>query len=57
LNSAVVHYYRQYYTGPSEHCAVAMWPRGGRDAETDQGCGVISVVTTFTGNPPQNTHG
>ena len=36
LKSAAAHYYRQYYTGPSEHCAVAMWPSGGHKAETDQ---------------------
>ena len=26
LNNAAAHYYRQYYTGPSEHYAVAVWP-------------------------------
>jgi hypothetical protein len=29
---------------------------GGHNGETDQGCGVISLVTTLTGNPPQITH-
>jgi hypothetical protein len=58
LNSAAAHCYKQYYTGRSKHCAVAVWPRGGRDgggghnAETDQECGVISLLTTLTGNSP-----
>jgi hypothetical protein len=53
LNSAAAHYYRQYYTDPTEHCAVAVWPRGGHPTETDQRCGVISSVMTLTGNPPE----
>jgi len=38
FKSAAAHYYRQYYTGPSEHFAVALWPSGGHKAETDQRC-------------------
>jgi len=53
LNSAAAHYYRQYYTAPSEHCAVAMWPGGGHPTETDQTCGDISLMTTLTGNPSE----
>jgi len=29
LKSAAAYYYRQYNTGPSEHCAVAVWPGAG----------------------------
>jgi len=50
LYSEAAHYYKQYYTGPTEHCAVVLWSRGGHPTETDQGCGVISLLTTFTGN-------
>jgi hypothetical protein len=53
FNSSAAHYYRQYYTGPSEQCAVAAWSRGGHPTETDQRRGVISLVTTLTGNPPE----
>ena len=51
LKIAAAHYYRQYYTGPSEHCAVAVRPGGIQPAETDQRCDVISFVTEWTGNP------
>jgi hypothetical protein len=56
LKIAAAHYYRQYNTGPSEHCDVALWPRGGHPTESDERFGVISLVTTLTGNPAENTH-
>ena len=52
LNSAAELHYRECYTGPSEHFAVTLWPRGGHPTETDQRCGVISLLTALTGNPP-----
>ena len=55
LNSGAARYYRQYYTGPSEHCAVSVLPSGGHKAETYQRCGVINLLTTLAGNPPENT--
>ena len=48
-------YYRHYYTGPSEHCAVPLCQSGGHPTETDQVCFVINLVTILTGNPPDNT--
>ena len=51
-NSAV-RYHIQYYTEFSEHCAVSVWPSDGHPTDTDQGCGVISLVT-LTGNFPDN---
>jgi len=56
LERAAAHYYTQYYTGPSEQCAVAMRPRGGHPTKTDRRYCVISLVTTLTGNPAENTH-
>ena len=56
LKYAAAHYYRQYYIGPSEQCAVAVRPRGGHPTKTDRRCCVISLVTTLTGNPAENTH-
>jgi hypothetical protein len=56
LESAAAHYYTQYYTGPRQHCTVAVWPSGGHPTETDQWCCVISLVTTLTGIPAENTH-
>jgi hypothetical protein len=56
LKSAVAHYYRQYCIDPRENFAVAVCPSGRYNADTDQGCGVIILVTTLTGNPPDNTH-
>jgi len=41
LKIAAAHYYRQYYTGLSEHCAVAVWPGGIQPAEREQRCDVI----------------
>ena len=55
-NSAAAHYYRQCCIDPSEHCAFSLWPSGGHPAETDGLCGVIILMTTLTGNPPENTH-
>ena len=56
MKSAAAHYCRRYFTGHSEHCDVAVWPRGGHPTETDQRSYVISLVMTLTGNPPENTH-
>jgi hypothetical protein len=56
LKGATDLYYRQYFSSPSEHCAFTLWLRGGLPTETDQRCGVITLVTTFTGNPAENTH-
>ena len=56
MESATAHYYRQYYIGTSESYAVVVWPRGGRQTETNQRCIVISLVTTLTGNPVENAH-
>ena len=56
LDSTAAHYYTQYYTGPNEHCAVAVWPSGRHPTEIDQRFAVISLVTTLTGNTQQNTH-
>jgi hypothetical protein len=56
LKRAAALYYTQYYTGPSEHCAVVVWPRGGHPTGSDEQFCVISLVTTLTGNPAENTH-
>ena len=53
LKSATALYYRQYYTGPSEQCAVVVWPRGGHPTQTDRRRGVISLLKTLPGNPPE----
>jgi len=37
------HYYRQYYTCPSKHCAVAVWP--GADIRPGQTSGVLLSVS------------
>ena len=34
---------------------IAVWSRGGHLTETDQRRGVISLVTTLTGNPPEKS--
>jgi hypothetical protein len=53
MNSAAAHYYTQYYTGPSEQWAVVVWLNGGHPTETEQRRGVLSLVATLTGNPPE----
>jgi len=49
-------YYRQYYTDPSEHCALCVFPSAGHPTETEKRRGDISMTTTLTGNPAQKTH-
>jgi hypothetical protein len=56
LEIAASHYYTQYFTGPSEQCAVVVWPRGRHPTEREQRCCVIRLVTTMTGIPAENTH-
>jgi hypothetical protein len=56
LKSAAAHYYRQYYTGPSEHVLLLCGQRSGHPTETDQRHRVISLVTALTGNPAEYTH-
>ena len=56
LERGAAHYYTKYYPGPSEELAVALRPRGGHPTKTDRRCCVISLVTTLTGNPAENTH-
>jgi hypothetical protein len=53
--SESAHYYRKYFTGPSEHCAVSLCQNGGHPTESDQECFIINLVTTLTENPPDNT--
>ena len=52
-NSAV-RYHIQNCTEFKEHGADSVWPSDGHPNDTDQGCGVISLVTILTGNPPDN---
>jgi len=56
IENSAASYYRQYYTDLSKHCAVCVFPSGGQPAETSLRCDVISLMTTLTGNPQQNTH-
>ena len=44
---------RLYCIDPSEHCAVAVWVSDRNNAETDQRCGVISLVTTRSKSPTE----
>ena len=55
LKSFAAPYYGIYCIDLSEHCAVR-GPSDGHNAKTDERRCVISVVTTLTGNPLQNTH-
>jgi len=54
--NSTAHYYRQYYTDPSEHCAVYVFPSGGHPTEKEKRCGVTILMTILTGNTPQNMH-
>jgi hypothetical protein len=56
LEMAAAHYYTQYYTGPSEQCAVVVRPSGRHPTEREEWCDIISLVTTLTGIPEENTH-
>jgi hypothetical protein len=56
LEIAAAHYFTQYFTGPSEQCAVVLRPRGRHPTESDRRFCVISLMTTLTGIPAENNH-
>ena len=56
VRNSSARWYRPHFTDTSEHCAFCVWPSDGHQAEIEERCDLISLVTTLSGNPTQNSH-